>query len=278
MFCPKCGKDIPDSSKFCSFCGETINVEAHFVAKVPKATKVPKTPKPPKIKKPKKPRSTKLAMPIISLVLCFLLLLGSTAYFILSTVFADGGDDGEGEIITGSAKSELHYDIDSIEKKQPDIKALDKLVGTDEQAQLYLDDAQSFEGAMHDIENALSADYSEINADNLDSYLRELKPTLNELEDNGLITDFESCDTGYLVTLSSGAYYYYAPEISDADGGDGDAPELYVATYQPCLDTYEGKSSWQYMGYIDDGAASAVGVLISFTVMLIRIRRRKALR
>ena len=24
MFCPKCGKEIPDGSKFCSYCGEKI--------------------------------------------------------------------------------------------------------------------------------------------------------------------------------------------------------------------------------------------------------------
>lgn len=78
-------------------------------------------------------------------------------------------------------------------------------------------------------------------------------------------TDFESCDTGYLVTLNSGAYYYYAPEISDADGGDGDAPELYVATYQLCLDTYEGKNSWQYMGYVDESAETIDNAFDTYT-------------
>lgn len=27
MFCPKCGKDLPDNSKFCKYCGSQLKIK-----------------------------------------------------------------------------------------------------------------------------------------------------------------------------------------------------------------------------------------------------------
>jgi|SRR5208283_1626325 len=42
MFCPGCGKEIPDNSTYCSFCGQALHVTAQPPqAATPPATRVP---------------------------------------------------------------------------------------------------------------------------------------------------------------------------------------------------------------------------------------------
>lgn len=248
MFCPKCGGELPDRSKFCSYCGASINVSTP-----PQTPKVPKTPKAPK---PKKQRSTKLLKPIIALLLCVLVLLGSVAYFLLPSILADDSNTPTAADPSGSDKPaiSLRYDLKTIEKEAPDIKSLSKLEGGDEEARLYYSEVQEVEAFTEEFEQAAESEFGEISSSNLGNYLSETEHLFAELRDAGVISDYEQCDTGYMLTLSSGAYYYYAPEISDLDGGEGDSPELYVSTYQPCLDGYKGSSSWQYMDLVDEGA------------------------
>lgn len=253
MFCTKCGKEIPDRSKFCSYCGATLGTSRQSAPfESPKAPKAPKAPKPPK---PKKPKSTNLLRPIVALILCVLVLLGSVSYFLLPSILADdssptASDPNE----PNESKVTLKYDLKTIEKEQPDIQSLTKLEGSDEEARVIYAEVQEIEEATGEIEEAIESEYPEVNSSNLDNYLNEIYPLFLELSEAGIISGFERCDTGYMLTLNDGAYYYYAPEITDADGGEGDAPELYISTYQPCLDGYRGKSVWEYMGLVDEGA------------------------
>lgn len=58
MFCPKCGKQIPDTSRFCGGCGNSVTPlqgGQKGAEQIPKAEKPPKPLKPPKAPKAEKP-------------------------------------------------------------------------------------------------------------------------------------------------------------------------------------------------------------------------------
>ncbi len=241
MFCTKCGKEIPKRSKFCPHCGETINAAP---AKAPKAPK------------PKKPRSTKIGGAVLALVLCLLLMLSSAAYIIVPVIkgntVSDKARDGKG----AGGESTLSYNTEAIEKKTPDLSSLGELAGTKEQAQKLSSEASDFSAAMDAAEASLESEYPEVTLNNLDDFLDDIEHTVYDMYSDGVIEDYDVCDTGILVMLDSGAQYYYAPELADVDANGDDAPELYVSTYQPCLPSYEGHEVWSYIHLVDDAAES----------------------
>ena len=241
MFCTKCGREIPKRSKFCPYCGETINSAPA---------------KPPKTPKPKKPRSTKIGGAVLALVLCLLLMLSSAAYIIVPAVkgntVLDKARDGKG----GGSESALSYNTEAIEKKKPDISSLGELAGTKEQAQKLSNEASDFSSAMDAAEASLMGEYTEVTSENLDDFLDDIENTVYDMYFEDVIKDYDVCDTGILVTLDSGAQYFYAPELADVDANGDDAPELYISTYQPCLPSYEGREIWSYMHLVDDAAES----------------------
>lgn len=241
MFCIKCGREIPKRSKFCPYCGETINSAPA---------------KPPKTPKPKKPRSTKIGGAVLALVLCLLLMLSSAAYIIVPAVkgnaVLDKARDGKG----GGSESALSYNTEAIEKKKPDISSLGELAGTKEQAQKLSNEASDFSSAMDAAEASLMGEYTEVTSENLDDFLDDIENTVYDMYFEDVIKDYDVCDTGILVTLDSGAQYFYAPELADVDANGDDAPELYISTYQPCLPSYEGREIWSYMHLVDDAAES----------------------
>ncbi len=250
MYCPKCGKNIPDNSRFCTYCGNTIGS-----ATPTKASKAPKAPK------PKKPGSTKLLKPVLSLLLCILLLLGSVAYFILPSVLADGDMDPSAPSPTPSDEpsSSLSYDLKAIEKHVPDTSTIKDSKISKTAAQSYMNDVANLEAAVEitevELGEAFGAAEGEVSPDVLDNYLYEMGNFFALLCEAGEIESYEVCDTGILITMNSGAYYFYAPEVDGIDAnGDDELPELFVATYQPCLESYRGGSAWQYVNFVDDAA------------------------
>ena len=55
MFCPKCGKQLPDSSKFCTGCGaQLIQTDQSKQTKKPKQAKEPKQEKAVRLPEPVK--------------------------------------------------------------------------------------------------------------------------------------------------------------------------------------------------------------------------------
>lgn len=88
MFCPKCGKQIPDTSKFCGGCGSPVTPPVKGVstgagqtlkpAKAEKPPKLPKPPKPAKAEKPPKPQQEggdRKVVLILGIVLAVLVLV-----------------------------------------------------------------------------------------------------------------------------------------------------------------------------------------------------------
>lgn len=102
--------------------------------------------------------------------------------------------------------------------------------------------------------------------------------TIAFMDESGKYSDFRSFEN---IKLSKRAEIDTVAQSSDEtrlsvdSDGDGKYDTEYVATANGKAQPVDKTLDYIVMGV---GAASAVGVLISFTVMLIRIRRRKALR
>ncbi len=85
MLCPKCGKVLPDSARFCSVCGNKVESTQQVVNQPAESVVTP--PAQVVIKPPKKSK-TGLVIGIIAVILVGLLILGGIAAFALTAIFS----------------------------------------------------------------------------------------------------------------------------------------------------------------------------------------------
>ncbi|WP_291490180.1 zinc-ribbon domain-containing protein, partial [Desulfurella sp.] len=85
MFCPNCGKEIDDSSKFCKFCGYNIT-QQDKQKQEEKQTNTPKDSLKPDLKVIQKPKNDSLLVVIIVVVLIAIAAFGG--YFVYKSMFS----------------------------------------------------------------------------------------------------------------------------------------------------------------------------------------------
>ncbi len=260
MFCPFCGVENPDQTRYCKRCGKPLTATGKDHAAAPAVKKVatPQPTKPPKPQKVKKSYDGKLRVmsPIISIIVCALIIAGSTFGIIWENnrvYAATGANDADKSSTTNAAKpGKVEYDIAEIVKTAVDNKIKSDVKSDDEEVVKLENAIQTVDANITAAGTELAAEYTQITADNVDNYIYDLVRYAREWKDNGQIWDYSYSSTSLRLDLVDGGSYIYAPEISECDAGASGDFELKVATYQPCLSGYSGLD--KYMAYPDQGA------------------------
>lgn len=150
MFCPKCGKQIPDTSRFCGGCGSAVTPLAggDRTSKAPKPEKPSKAPKPPKTEKPpkepkppKQPKQPKTQQEdggkkvvlILGIVLAVLVLVAAGMGVYYFAAVKDGGRT-LGNLVEREADEETEEDTDEEENTETEEPAGTEDVGQEENA------------------------------------------------------------------------------------------------------------------------------------------------
>ncbi|MBE6796701.1 MAG: VWA domain-containing protein [Ruminococcaceae bacterium] len=267
MFCPNCGAQNNENTRFCGKCGKELNPSAKTDAFVPYSKRNPqpepvKPVKRPKPQKPKKPYDGKLkiAAPVICLLVCIGIISGA-GFGLVAEAKKHEPTPISSDFKNDPTPANLKYDKDKIVNttlansfnEEPgsdaDVKALDK-------------ETAAVQKLITAAEAELKKDYKEINESNLDDYLYDLYyDNYDNFSKSKVISDFEYSDSCLTFELASGAVYVYAPTVDGCDAGEGgvraNAPvadfEFQISTYQPCLSGYDSGLE-NYMRYPDTGA------------------------
>lgn len=254
MFCRNCGKHFPDDTQFCPDCGKRLEKAAP--AK-PFGTLLG-------AEKPKKSKVKKISLggPIAALA-ASVVVLAASVVFLLN----DGGTihavTGEPVTPTPGQAEEISYNLSKIEKTKADTSKVEQLSGAESSTVTVRKEIEKVEetisGAEEELcvtgdENGNKPEYETLTPENLYRFLSEIGDELYELEEQGLILDYERNDSCIVIELPSGGAYVYLPTVEGTDAGTASStPDLNVATYQPCLSGYSDDLS-SYMKLIDQGA------------------------
>ena len=250
MFCPFCGVENPEQAKYCKNCGKLINGEKTIV-KFDKEKRIPQ-------KQP--PKKTydgvlRIASPIVSIILCSLIMIGSTIGLVWENnqvYAATGNGDNYNSSTTNAAKpGKVEYDLEQILKQEVGNIKIDNEVNSEDAIALE-NEINIVASYVSDIKTELAVEYPRITEYNVEDYMYDLSKYVNELKEQGLIIDYEYSSSALSIKLENGGNYVFLPEIEGSDAGASGNFELKVATYQPCLSSYSGLDS--YMKYVDRGA------------------------
>ncbi len=289
MFCPNCGAQNNENTRFCGKCGKELNPSAKTDAFVPYSKRNPqpepvkptkekksaipdfikpvaqpapvKPVKQPKPQKPKKPYDGKLkiAAPVICLLVCIGIIAGA-GFGLVAEAKKHEPTPISSDFKNDPTPANLKYDKDKIVNTTL-ANSFNEEPGSDADVKALNKETTAVQKLITAAEAELKKDYKEINESNLDDYLYDLYyDNYDNFNKSKVISDFEHSDSCLTFELESGAVYIYAPSIDGCDAGDGKASpsmpvadfEFQISTYQPCLSGYSGLDN--YMQYPDTGA------------------------
>lgn len=131
--------------------------------------------------------------------------------------------------------------------------ALKKLEGTEEDAQVYVDQVETVSADISSAEKKVNKKVGKATPENSYEYLSEMGTYFEKLKSKGSVTSYEVDDSSIIAELPSGVEFYYAPEMEGYDAGTSSST-LQIGTYQPCKAGY-GENLSRNMEMIDEGAA-----------------------
>lgn len=230
MFCPKCGKEIPENAKFCGRCGNPIQMTAKPAKqenspkppKPQKQDKQPKQPKPPKAPKPpresrERNKNGKLTI-VLSIILLVLVLtaVGMAVYYfkVLRNEDSNLESDRESDRIEVSDDEEETESEDTEENPEQDEQEQDTETPEEEEIAGVVSDTNEVVGDMI-LENIPKAVYSyrfDEDLGNAKAVVRSEGNTMPEAADDVVVQFVHGID-GNAVYLDG----TYGIELSDVE-------------------------------------------------------------
>lgn len=268
MFCPNCGTENDNNAQFCLNCGNQFpssRLKINLATKRETAYEQPQNyfgydypPQSPKQPKPKKGYDGKrhIALPIVCLLVCLSVLLGSVVMLHVEVSAYDAYTSAEPN---KQKDANTSYDLNAILR--------DVLNGsipasslTSEEAAAIEAEISTLEDNLDEAEAELASEYDTVTAENLTSYIYSLSSYARQWYDDGIIESFDYSSSCIRVKLSTGGNYIIAPAMEEYDAGSEDEGdfELKIATYQPCYDSYDSSLS-DMMKYVDRAAETIDG-------------------
>ncbi len=289
MFCPHCGFENTEDTRFCSNCGKDVNeasdkeltpsqtaklspqesyklkkgnvspqskpsfTGSNPISYTPGALKQPKQPKAPKVKKEKDYVKLSAVFKKASVISLIALILSFTLSVGSLAFYFVKPDSYEDKLLTPPEPVELAdptYDTNAIAKDA--MAAVDPGdEATDTEAKQLTTDIKAVEDTIKKgIAEAKKADKT-ITDDDYEKLHNYITSALYELEKENKIYDYYTNDYTVTIELNSGIYYVYSPEIEGVDAGVNGT--LKVGTYQPCVSSYGSALSTE-MTYPDTSA------------------------